>query len=140
MKRFLFVLPFLALAGCASTNMTSFTDPAFKGLTFHHFLVVARSKNLSTRLWLESNLVQTFTSHRIFATESILLLPPTRQFSDEQMRDSLLRHNFDAYIVVDVGETGVESIYIPPTEATTKTHTTALRSGHPPQRLLEAGQ
>lgn len=122
MRRIRFVLPFIiTLAGCASTQMTSFTDPAFKGLTFHHFIVVARSNNLSTRLWLESHLVQTLTSHRIFATASILLFPPTRKFSDEQMRDSLLRHNFDAYIVVDVGESGVESIYLPPTGATTKT-------------------
>ena len=121
MTRILFVLSFITFGGCASTEMTSFTDPAFKGLAFHHFLVVARSNNLSTRLWLESHLVQTLTTHRIFANESILLLPPTRKFSDEQMKDSLLRHNFDAYIVIDVGESGVESIYIPPTQATTKT-------------------
>ncbi len=128
MRQLLFGLSLLTFFGCASTNMTSFTDPAFKGSTFHHLLVIARSNNLSTRLWLESNLVQEFTENRIPAKEGILLFPPTRTFTDEQMRDSLLLHRFDAYIVIDVGETGVESIYIPPTQAVTQTtHNTTNR-------------
>ncbi len=126
MKGFLIGLLCVIISGCASTSMTSFVDPSYRNKNFANLLVVARSNNLSQRLWLESHLVQAFTEKHLSAEEAIRLFSPTRKFSEEQMRDTLLKYQFDAYLVVDVGETGVEKIYIPPTQAVTKTsHNTA---------------
>ena len=121
MKKLLIGLFCVAISGCASTEMTSFVDPAYRNTTFQKLLIVARTNNLTQRLWLESHLAQAFTIQKVDAKESVLLLPPTRKFSEEQRRDTMVKYGYDAYLVVDVGETGVESIYIPPTQAVTKT-------------------
>ena len=103
---------------CASTTMTSFIDPAYRDATFKRFVIVVRSNNFTSRKWLESLFVEELTSQGIYAKESILLFPPTREYSKEQKQETLIKNKYDAYIVVDVGETGVESIYIPPTKVT----------------------
>jgi hypothetical protein len=53
--------------------------------------------------------------------EGMNLFPPTRTLTDEQKIDLLLQNNIDSYIVVGVGETGTQQVYIPQTGSSTKT-------------------
>jgi hypothetical protein len=115
------VAALIGLAGCASTSMTSFTDPSYRATSFSRILVVANISDLQSRQRLESRLVEEFRSQGIFAMEGMNLFPPTRTLTDEQKIDLLVQNNIDSYIVVGVGETGTQQVYIPQTGSSTKT-------------------
>lgn len=109
------------LVGCASTRMTSFKDPDYQKAEFKRILVVANTNDLEDRQKLESKLVEAFSDIGVFAMESFRLFPPTRELSDEEKVDLLLKNDIDAFISISVGESGVSEVYVPQTSSTTKT-------------------
>jgi hypothetical protein len=111
----------ILFSGCASTSMTSFTDPAYRGTTFKRVLVVANVSDLEWRQKIETRIVQEFRSEGIYAMEGINLFPPTRAFTDSQKVELLVQNNIDSYIVIGVGESGIQQVYIPQTGSSTKT-------------------
>lgn len=117
---FINLLLILFLFGCASTRMTSFKDPDYLDSKFERILVVANTNDLEDRQNLESGMVEEFTEIGVFALESFKLFPPTRDLSEEDKVDLLLANNIDGFITIDVGESGVNSVYVPQTGSTTK--------------------
>ena len=115
------VAAFSILSGCASTNITSFTDPDYRATHFSRILVVANVADLEWRNRIESRLVQELTKQGAFAIKGIELFPPTRDLDDEEKINRLLHNRIDSYITIDVGETGTQEVYIPQTSSTTKT-------------------
>lgn len=115
------VAALIGFGGCASTSMTSFTDPGYRTTTFSRILVVANLSDLQWRQTIESRLVQEFRENGIFAMEGMSLFPPTRDLTDQEKIDLLVQNKIDSYIVVDVGETGTQQVYIPQTGSSTKT-------------------
>ncbi|MBN1397199.1 MAG: hypothetical protein JXA06_04120 [Bacteroidetes bacterium] len=107
--------------GCASTNITSFIDPDYKTTNFTRVLIIANLSDLQWRQQIESRLVQEFRDNGIFALEGINLFPPTREFTEQEKIDLLIQNKIDSYILIDVGETGTEQVYIPQTGSSTKT-------------------
>ncbi len=109
------------IVSCASTKMTSFKDPDYLNAKFKRILVVANTNDLEDRQKLESSMVEAFNDMGVFALESFKLFPPTRELSDQEKVDLLLKNNIDAFISISVGESGVSEVYIPQTSSTTKT-------------------
>lgn len=111
----------LFLVSCASTKMTSFKDPDYQKAEFKRILIVANTNDLEDRQKLESKMVEAFSDIGVFAMESFRLFPPTRELTDEDKVNLLLKNNIDAFISISVGESGVDEIYVPQTSSTTKT-------------------
>lgn len=107
--------------GCASTRMTSFKDPDYQKAEFKRILIVANTSDLEDRQKLESKMVEAFSEVGVFALESFKLFPPTRELTDEDKVDLLLKNNIDSFVSISVGESGVSQVYIPQTSSTTKT-------------------
>jgi hypothetical protein len=133
MKKIPFLIPQIILVFCASllfdhciavTDITSYKDPAYYGRSFTRILVIANTSDLQNRLLIESTIVNDLMSKGVFALPSSNLFPPTRDIDDNQKIELLLKNNIDAYISISVGETGVNEVYIPQTEAKTKTEGT----------------
>ena len=101
--------------------MTSFKDPDYQNAEFKRILVVANTNDLEDRQKLESKMVEAFSEIGVYALESYKLFPPTRELTDEEKVDLLLKNNIDAFISISVGESGVSEVYIPQTSSTTKT-------------------
>ena len=120
-KYFLFFLFLLILFSCASTRMTSFKDPDYQNTAFKRILVVANTNDLEDRQKLESKMVEAFSEIGVYALESYKLFPPTRELTNEEKVDLLLKNNVDSFISISVGESGVSDVYIPQTSSTTKT-------------------
>lgn len=120
-KYFLSLVFFLILFGCASTRMTSFKDPDYQNTEFKRILVVANTNDLEDRQKLESKMVEAFSEVGVYALESYKLFPPTRELTDEEKVDLLLKNDIDAFISISVGESGVSEVYVPQTSSTTKT-------------------
>jgi hypothetical protein len=109
------------LVSCASTKMTSFKDPDYQNAKFKRILIVANTNDLQDRQKLESKMVEAFTENGVFALESYKLFPPTRELTDEEKVDLLLKNDIDAFISISVGESGVDEVYVPQTSSTKKT-------------------
>ncbi len=118
---FLGVVALLGFSGCASTSMTSFTDPGYRTTTFTRILVVANLSDLQWRKRIESRLVDEFLWNGVFAMEGMNLFPPTRELTDQEKIDLLVQNKIDAYIVIGVRETGTQEVYIPETGSSTQT-------------------
>lgn len=118
----LFITITLALLiSCASTKITSFKDPDYTKADFKRILIVANTNDLEDRQKLENRMVEAFNDAGIYAIESYKLFPPTRELSDEEKVELIIRENIDSFISIDVGESGVTETYVPQTGSTTKT-------------------
>lgn len=120
-KYFINLAFLLFLFGCASTRMTSFKDPDYQNTEFKRILVVANTNDLEDRQKLEFKMVEAFSEAGVYALESYKLFPPTRELTDEEKVDLLLKNDIDAFISISVGESGVSEVYVPQTSSTTKT-------------------
>ncbi len=120
MKYFLNLL-FLLILGCASTRMTSFKDPDYQNKEFKRILVVANTNDLEVRQKLESKMVEEFSKVGVHSLESYKLFPPTRELTNVEKVDLLLKNNIDSFISISVGESGANEVFIPQTSKTTKT-------------------
>jgi hypothetical protein len=120
-KYSIYLLMAFILVSCASTKMTSFKDPDYQNAKFKRILIVANTNDLQDRQKLESKMVEAFTENGVFALESYKLFPPTRELTDEEKVDLLLKNDIDAFISISVGESGVDEVYVPQTSSTKKT-------------------
>ncbi|MBU0558237.1 MAG: hypothetical protein KJ799_16390 [Bacteroidetes bacterium] len=115
------ILSILYVLGCASTKITSFIDPAYQLANFKNILIIVNTSNLEDRKNIENTMVKYFLSKGRSATESYKVFPPTRNFTDEEKIEILLKNKIDAFIAISIGEYGVSEYYIPQTSSVTKT-------------------
>ena len=94
------------LAGCASTSLTSYRDPAFADARFGKVAVLASGVQLDDRIALENRMVGALRNKRIAAEAVIRLFPPTRPMNDEELRAALLAEEYDAILYVQRVEWG----------------------------------
>lgn len=96
----------LALAGCASTSLTAYQDPAFATAGFGKVAVLAMGVQLDERIALENQLVGALRNKRVTADSTVQLFPPTRPMSDEELSAALLSSGYDAVLYVQRVEAG----------------------------------
>jgi hypothetical protein len=110
--------------------VSAFKDTDYENAVYQRLLVVVNSIDLEKRFYFETQMSTVFGDTGIFAEEGYKLFPPTRVLSDTEKIELLKRDSIDGYISIDVGESGVAQMYIPPTRTrtsdgrTTKTVTT----------------
>ena len=111
---------FISLSGCASTSITSYTDPDYRAVQFKKILVVANTNKLSDRLAMENRFVGAFEDNNITAIGSYTIFPPTREFSDSSKIEIMLRNNIDCCLMLYFGQRVIEQIQIPVIGSLTK--------------------
>ena len=89
----------LALSGgCASTKMTSFTDPDYRQTTFKRILILANTSDLERRLYFESTMAKVLLDVGVVAIEGFKLFPPTRNLTPERKVELLIQDSIDSYL------------------------------------------
>ena len=96
----------LTLAGCASTSLTSYQDPAFATASFGKVAVLATGVQLDEQIALENQLVGALRNKRVAAESTLRVFPPTRAVSDEEMRAALRADGYDSILYVQRVEAG----------------------------------
>jgi hypothetical protein len=93
------------LAGCVTTSMQGYADLDRPTRPVEHVAVVAPPALLAA-LATES------PKHGLIIEDSNVIVPPTRQYKDAEIRQLLATHGIDAVLVVSVtGDTGVQERY-----------------------------
>ncbi|MFP4527788.1 MAG: hypothetical protein ACLFQX_04495 [Candidatus Kapaibacterium sp.] len=116
-KRFFLavLLPLIVviLAGCASTETTSFRDPEFIGKQYDKICVYADITDLKYRLLIENEMVKEFREAGVNAVRGYDLFPPTREWSDDDIHRALVDKSIEGYLLIAWTDRNVEQVYKP---------------------------
>jgi len=94
------ILLFLLLSGCATTNITGFTDPSFKNKKYTSYVVVTPNLNLEYSLLLQKKICSEIEKYKSACTKGLDLFPPTRDLSSEQKAKVIKEKNIQGYLLV----------------------------------------
>ena len=123
--RHLVICLVLAVVGCASTKMASVTDPTMRDKRYQRFVVFADIADLEMRGRMERRVVERLVESGSGGEISLDLFPPTREYTDVEIKDQLLERGIDGFLVLMVNESGTTRSHVPVSGATTTTNGTA---------------
>lgn len=90
----------LALAGCASTEITGYSDPAYMSTTYESVVVIAEDVGLERAAKLEAGICDQFSSIGVACQPFHRMFSPTRPHSPDSVFQELKRQNVGAMIVL----------------------------------------
>ncbi|MEE8341874.1 MAG: hypothetical protein V3R52_07240 [Candidatus Neomarinimicrobiota bacterium] len=96
----------LIATNCTHTRVVSFTDPDAVNKSYSRIAVMADETDLSDRMAVETQMVETLFDNGVNAVSSISLLPPTREFTIEQENKIFKDNNVDALVVIEITDSG----------------------------------
>ncbi len=118
----------LLISGCAvtvPTYISTMSDPTFQGRTFKRILVIANFENTEVLKGFEIALVNKLMEKGIYAVANHKVLPPIRDYTDEEKINVFKQHNLDSYIFIAPESLDMATINIP-TVSETKGSATAI--------------
>jgi hypothetical protein len=109
-KQLFLALPALALAGCVTTSMQGYADnaPPNHPVTRIAAMVAAPP---GLRSDIQRSLTEAATNHGVAAIDALSILPPTRTYSDAEVRAQLKARGMDAVLLLTVGDSGIQREY-----------------------------
>lgn len=109
----------LVVGAClAHTSMSSMPSPDLHGRTYHHVLVVAAVADLGLRRDMELRVVEHGVPGQYEFVASHAVFFPGRQYTSDEVKAALREHSIDATLVIEPGQAGATSGYVPPTYTT----------------------
>lgn len=104
------VLLVMALAGCVTTSMQGYADRQLPGRPLQRLAVyVSAPGQLAASL--QASVRDQARSVGIVADDAFDLLPPTRTYTDNEVRNALVSRQTDGVLILAVGDTGVVKEY-----------------------------
>jgi hypothetical protein len=108
-------LPIAALiavtaSGCITTEMQGYADRQPPQRPIQRIVaLVAAPTGLGASL--QANIVDEAKKRGVFAEDALTVLPPTRTYSDAEVKSDLARDGIDAVLVLTIGDSGVQKEY-----------------------------
>ncbi len=106
MKKILFSTVCLLLVSCVSTRITSVTDPQYKSFIIDKVVVVVNTSDLDLKIKMESNLVSELNKKGVIAFNGYDVLPPTRNYSENDLKNIFAKNNIDSILFISIAEMG----------------------------------
>ncbi len=108
MKKSIILFAFIFVYGCASvsTNITSYTDPDYRTYKVKNIAVIADVADLSSKMKIESTFVHYFREKNIAVLTGYDIIPPTRNYSADEMKAVFKKNGIDAVLVIAVSDAG----------------------------------
>ena len=117
------LVSFLAvLTGCASSTLTSFTDPAFTNKQYKSFVIDYATSDLNRKNIVEKEVVRLLKEKGIEAYTGLKLFPPTRKFTGKEAAELIINTGAEGYITITLTDAYTTSSYVPPTYTTTPSY------------------
>lgn len=105
--------------GCAWTDIASVKDPDYNNSKFSKILVIAPFSDLEYRQKTEQKFQNEFAQNGIAILKSIDILPPTREFSQDEIFAQLTRYNIDGALIIAFKDYWTTETYVPRSSSTT---------------------
>jgi hypothetical protein len=106
----LLALSALALSGCITTSMQGYADRQLPDRPVQRIAVLVSAQG-SLGPSLQTSISSEAKKRGLFAEDALLLLPPTRTYSNDEVKGALTKDGIDAVLVLTVGDTGVRKEY-----------------------------
>ena len=103
------ILMVLLLSGCATTDITSFTDPDFKNKKYTSYVIVTPNLNLEYSSLLQNKICTEIEKYKSACTKGLDLFPPTRDLTGEDKAKIIKENKIEGYLLVFYGGGGTES-------------------------------
>ncbi|MGH6790527.1 MAG: hypothetical protein ACRECC_12715 [Pseudolabrys sp.] len=98
------------ISGCVQTSIQGYADRELPSQTIQHLAVyVAAPGPLASTM--QTNIVSEARKHGILAEDALTILPPTRKYTDAEVRKALVERNVDGVLLITVADSGVMSQY-----------------------------
>lgn len=110
MKKLICLLLIFFCIGCASTKITSITDPDYKGTKLNHLVVIANVNDLTMKQSIEQKLTETMmTKYNVKVSSGYDILPPTRQYTEIELKKILAKNSIDSVLILTVTDSGYKT-------------------------------
>ncbi|WBL78802.1 hypothetical protein I3J27_38740 [Bradyrhizobium xenonodulans] len=100
----------ISLSGCITTSMQGYADRDLPAKPVKRVIAyVAAQGPLATNI--QSNIQEEARKHQVDAEDALNVFPPTRKYSDAEIRKGMTQTGTDAVLFINVGDTGVQREY-----------------------------
>lgn len=98
------------LSGCVQTSMQGYADRDLPAQSIQHIAVyIAAPGPLAASM--QSSVAEEARKRGIFAEDALAILPPTRTYTDAEVRKALAERGVDGVLLINVADSGVISQY-----------------------------
>lgn len=98
------------LSGCSSTTMQGYADRQPPARPIQHIAAyVAAPLTLATDM--QASIAEQGRKRGVVAEDALAILPPTRQYTDAEVRSALAQRGVDGVLLITVADSGVISQY-----------------------------
>lgn len=98
--------------GSIDTDIRSYVDAASKGKRYSNMLVSAPAENMILRGALEDALADELLRYNVVAIQFTRLFPPTRQYSESEVKSVIGEYDFSAMLIVSVATDQMKDVGI----------------------------
>jgi hypothetical protein len=115
MKRFMnAAIPILLfLYSCAHTKITSVVDPDFRNASYSKVLIISTFSDLLYKEIIEKSFENSFLDNKILSIAGSNILPPTREYSNEEISAILKSNGIDGILVLGLEDYWESIGYVP---------------------------
>lgn len=99
---FLMMLVLIFFSSCESTQVTSVVDPFYKGKIIKKLLIFGKINDLNTRAFIETRFSENFPYYDVMIIKSSELLPPTRDYTIEELKQIFQMNKIDAILIMSI--------------------------------------
>src|ERR1039458_2193259 len=100
----------LGLSGCVKTSMQGYADRDLPSRTIQHLAVyVAAPGPLASSM--QSSVAEEARKRGVMAEDALTILPPTRTYTDAEIRKALAERGVDGVLLITVADSGVQTQY-----------------------------
>jgi len=121
-KRFFVVILLMLIAvylmGCASTEISTVRNPESYNTKFENILVVVPFTDIGLRRQTEGIFVSKFNSSDMKALSSLELMPPVKDYSDQELMNILDKNKVDGILTVALKDYWTSESYVPKSSST----------------------
>ena len=108
----LLILMTLISASCSHNRVSSLKDPTHQDKKYQRVLVIGNFASNKVIKEVENQFSRNLNKSGVFALPNYQLLPPLREYSEEEIKTALDKDNFDALIVVTPIANDVTNIHL----------------------------
>jgi len=101
------------LSGCASTTLSTISNPELSQLKFGKILVVAPFSDIGLRKQTEDAFIMKFNLSGMNAISSIQRIPPVRDYNQKELLKILEQDKIDGILVVGLKDYWTSQTYVP---------------------------
>jgi hypothetical protein len=116
---YLIVLIMLVASGCASTKVASYRDPEFATANYSRILVIVPFSDFESKQTAEAAFADKCESVGLSCKMGGQVLPPTRTYSPDQIKNIVQENDIDAVLLVTLTDAWTDESYIPPSSTST---------------------